>query len=147
MAANRMRRLAAPLSADSSSPPLLRSSSCRLFSACCIGSAAPLERGERKWRQFSDQAAQPHQIGLSPSTCRDRGQEGSRRTHPMPLDTDPRPEPSVASVPPAEGQRQRRLRLVLLAVTAIVVGGAIYGGIQSQVDAEEALARRTTEAA
>src|ERR1700735_322832 len=61
----------------------------------------------------------------------------------MPHDIRIKPT-SVAE--PARG-RSRRTRLALLAVTAILVGGGIYGGIHSRVAAEEALTRATEAAA
>ena len=65
----------------------------------------------------------------------------------MPLDTRSESK-SVAATDPSPDRRGRRgPRLAALAIAATAVGGAIYGGILSRVDAEKSLARTTSEAA
>jgi len=65
----------------------------------------------------------------------------------MPPDTSFKSKP-VAPTDPSPDRRWRRgSRLAALAIAAIAVGGAFYGGIRSRVDAEASLARRTSEAA
>ena len=65
----------------------------------------------------------------------------------MPLDATPKSK-SVAATDPSPNRRPRRWpRLAALAIAATAVGGAIYGGILSRVDAEASLARTTSEAA
>jgi RND family efflux transporter MFP subunit len=61
----------------------------------------------------------------------------------MPHDTRINPEPAAKQT---QG-RPHRMRLALLAATAVVVGGGIYGGIHSRVVAEQALTRTTDAAA
>ena len=63
----------------------------------------------------------------------------------MPLDTRSESK-SVAATDPSPDRRGRRgARLAALAIAATAVGGAIYGGILSRVDAEKSLARTTSE--
>ena len=65
----------------------------------------------------------------------------------MPLDTKSKSK-SVAATDASPNRRWRRgPRLAALAIAATAVGGAIYGGILSRVDAEASLARTTSEAA
>jgi RND family efflux transporter MFP subunit len=65
----------------------------------------------------------------------------------MPNDLNFKTEP-VAPTARSPGRRGRHgVTLAALAIAATAVGAAIYGGIVSRVDAEEALTRRTSEAA
>jgi RND family efflux transporter MFP subunit len=61
----------------------------------------------------------------------------------MPHDIRTNPEPRAKQTQ----ARPHRMRLALLAATAVVAGGGIYGGIHSRVAAEQALARTTDAAA
>ena len=65
----------------------------------------------------------------------------------MPLDTKSESKSVVETDPSPNRRRRRWPGLAALAIAATVVGGAIYGGVLSRVDAEEALARTTAEAA
>ena len=65
----------------------------------------------------------------------------------MPHDTRPKSEPVAATDPSPNRRRRRGPRLAALAIAVMAVGGAIYGGILSRVDAEESLARTTSAAA
>src|ERR1700728_967274 len=61
----------------------------------------------------------------------------------MPHDIRIKPEPAAKQTQ----ARPHHVRLALLAATAVVVGGGIYGGIHSRVVAEHALTRTTDAAA
>jgi RND family efflux transporter MFP subunit len=63
------------------------------------------------------------------------------------LDTKPEPKSMPATKPLSNTSRRRWPRLAALAIAAAAVSGAIYGGILSRGQAEESLARATSDAA
>jgi RND family efflux transporter MFP subunit len=65
----------------------------------------------------------------------------------MPLDTKSKSEPVAATDPSPNRRRRRAPRLATLVIAVTAIGGAIYGGVRSRVDAEASLARTTSEAA
>ena len=62
-------------------------------------------------------------------------------------DTSFKSKPVAPTDPSPDRRRRYGPSLAALAIAATAVGGAIYGGILSRVDAEESLARTTSEAA
>jgi RND family efflux transporter MFP subunit len=65
----------------------------------------------------------------------------------MPNDPNFKSEPVAPTDRPLGRRRRHGVTLAALAIAATAVGAVIYGGIVSRVDAEEALTRRTSEAA
>ena len=65
----------------------------------------------------------------------------------MPNDPNFKFEPVAPTDRPPGRRRRHGVTLTALAIAATAVGAVIYGGIVSRVDAEEALTRRTSEAA